>query len=605
MGAAAIGRQNPSPGAEGRVEPDVGEILDMTVVDTTEKDPTANSSPAEGTLLSGAAILCQSLLDEGVTTVFGYPGGAVLPLYHVLPSYPALRHILVRHEQNAAMAADGYARATRRVGVCFATSGPGATNLVTGIANAYMDSVPLVAVTGQVATTSVGKMAFQEVDITGITRPITKRSYFVRRVEDLAAVVQEALHVASDGRPGPVVVDLPKDVQNAKTVYRRPSNGLVTWLPSPPRPDDQEVQRAAELMSSASRPVLLAGHGVVQSGAFRELLELAEKMDTPVLTTLLGISAFPESHRLAFGMLGMHGHFYANKAVEESDLVVAVGMRFDDRVAGKPSSFAPKARIVHVDIDLNEMGRNVRVDVPIVGDARAVLGMLLERVSPCRRPEWVGQLEMWRRDNPTANGHRGKERPVGQDVVRQIRAATRGNALVASDVGQHLMWVAQHFCFDKPNSFFCSGGLGSMGYGLPAAVGAKVGRPEETVWAVVGDGGFQMSAAELSTLAQHHIGVKIAILNNGYLGMVRQWQQFFFDGNYSHSPIPGPDFVRLAAAHGIPACRVTRPDEVGAAIRKAMDHDGPYLIDFAVEPEDNVFPMVPPGASLSDMILEG
>jgi acetolactate synthase-1/2/3 large subunit len=528
----------------------------------------------------------------------------MLPLYHVLPSYPGLHHILVRHEENAAMAADGYARATGRVGVCFATSGPGATNLVTGIANAFMDSVPVVAITGQVATTSVGKMAFQEVDIVSMTKPVTKRSYFVRHVDELAAVLREAFHVAADGRPGPVLVDLPKDVQNGRTVYRRPANGLVHRLPKPPRPESGEVVKAARLLSEAERPVLLVGHGVVQAGAFQELRELAERTNTPVVTTLLGISALPESHPLAFGMVGMHGHFWANRAVEEADLVLAVGMRFDDRVACNPASFAPRAKIVHVDIDLNEMGRNVRVDVPLVGDAREVLGMLVQQVTPTRRPAWLERVRAWRDECPVSDEPAEHDRPLVTEVIRAIREATNGNTLVASDVGQHLMWVAQHFGFDKPASFFCSGGLGSMGYGLPAAIGAKVGMPHETVWAVVGDGGFQMSAPELSTLAQHGIGVKIAVLNNGYLGMVRQWQQFFFDGNYSHSPIPGPDFVSLAQAHGVAACRVTAPWEVKGAVRKAMDHPGPFLVEFAVEPEENVFPMVAPGTSLSEMILE-
>ncbi len=574
-------------------------------VETTELSNRTPASSTEGTELSGAAIVCESLLAEGVDTVFGYPGGAMLPLYHVLPSYPALRHILVRHEENAAMAADGYARATGRVGVCFATSGPGATNLVTGIANAFMDSVPMVAITAQVATSSVGKMAFQEVDTVGITKPITKRSYFVRHVDELAAVLREAFHVARDGRPGPVVVDLPKDVQNGRTVYRRPANGLVHQLPEPPEPNSHEVVKAAQLLSEAERPVLLVGHGVVQAAGYRELRELAEKTDTPVLTTLLGISALPESHPLSFGMIGMHGHFWANRAVEEADLVVAVGMRFDDRVACKPSSFAPKAKIVHVDIDLNELGRNVRVDAPIVGDAKQVLAMLLAQVSPRQRPEWLRQLRQWRAESPVSSEPAGRERPLVAEVIRGIREVTQGDALVASDVGQHLMWVAQHFGFDKPGSFLCSGGLGSMGYGVPAAIGAKVGKPHETVWAVVGDGGFQMSAPELSTLAQHGIGVKIAVLNNGFLGMVRQWQQFFFDSNYSHSPIPGPDFVSLAQAHGVAACRVTDPAEVKAAVQRAMDYPGPFLVEFAVEPEENVFPMVAPGTSLSDMILEG
>jgi acetolactate synthase I/II/III large subunit len=572
-----------------------------TVVRTSDQDPRSSS---EGTLLSGAQIVCETLLAEGVDTVFGYPGGAILPLYHALTGYDQLRHVLVRHEQNAAMAADGYARATGRVGVCIATSGPGATNLVTGIANAYMDSVPMVAITGQVATTAVGKMAFQEVDTVGITRPVTKRSYFVRNVEELAATLREAFHVAAEGRPGPVLVDLPKDVQNAKMVYRRPENDLADRLPYQPLEGNREVQRAAELLSSASRPVLLVGHGVLLSGATAELRALAEKTGTPVLTTLLGVSAMPEDHPLSFGMVGMHGHFCANMALDEADLVFAVGMRFDDRVAGVPAKFALKAKIVHVDIDLNEMGRNVRVDVPVVGDARAVLRAVLPMVRPNHHSQWVQQLETWRMERPTTNGHHKYERPIGQDVVRAVREATGGDALVTADVGQHLMWVAQHFCFSKPNSFFSSGGLGAMGYGLPAAMGAQVAYPDEVVWAIVGDGGFQMSAPELTTLVQHNIPVKIAILNNGFLGMVRQWQQFFFESNYSHSPIPGPDFVALAAAHGVVGCRVTRPEEVGPAIRRALEHPGPYLIDFRVESEENVFPMVPPGAALSDMIVD-
>jgi acetolactate synthase I/II/III large subunit len=586
------------------VDINLGEGVDTMAVETVEELSRMMSAPKEEMVLSGAAIVCQSLLDEGVTTVFGYPGGSILPLYHVLPSFPALNHVLVRHEENAAMAADGYARATGEVGVCFATSGPGATNLVTGIANAFLDSVPMVAFTGQVATTSVGRMAFQEVDTTSITKSITKRSYFVRHVDELAAVIREAFHVAQDGRPGPVVVDLPKDVQNGRTAYVRPSNGLVHRLPKPPLKDDNGVQQAVRLLTESRKPVLLVGHGVLQSGAARELVALAEKTDTPVVTTLLGISAIPESHRLAFGMVGMHGNFWGNQAVEEADVLLAVGMRFDDRVAVKPSTFAPKAKIVHVDIDLNEMGRNVRVDVPIVGDARVVLQMLLDRVQRTKHFEWVQQLELWREESPTHNGWHEHERPQVREVVMAIREATGGEALVASDVGQHLMWVAQHFGFDKPDSFFCSGGLGSMGYGLPAAIGAKVGKPDETVWAVVGDGGFQMSSPELATLVQHNIGVKIAVLNNGYLGMVRQWQQFFFESNYSHSPIPGPDFVQLAAAYGVAACRVSEPSEVAGAVRMAMEHDGPFLVEFVVEPEENVFPMVAPGTPLSNMIME-
>jgi acetolactate synthase I/II/III large subunit len=577
----------------------------MAVETTQLLSPSGDATCLEGELLNGSSILCETLLAEGVDTIFGYPGGVLLGLYHTLTSYPDLHHVLVRHEENAAMAADGYSRATGKVGVCLATSGPGATNLLTGIANAFMDSVPMVALTGQVATASVGKMAFQEVGIVEMAKAVTKRAYFVSDINDVAAVIREAFHVAREGRPGPVLVDLPKDVLNGKTVYRRPSNGLVHRMPQPPLPEDREVVRAARLLSEAKKPVLLVGHGVVHAGAFDELKELAEVTESPVLTTLLGISALPETHPLAFGMPGMHGHFWSNQALEEADVVVAVGMRFDDRVAVKPSVFAPKAKIVHVDVDLNELGRNVRVDVPIVGDAKVVLGLLLRHVRRNRHPEWLAQLRQWRDSNPVEAGASDGESIAVADVVREIRAVTGGDALVASDVGQHLMWVAQHFKFEKPSSFFCSGGLGSMGYGVPAAMGAKVGRPDETVWAIVGDGGFQMSAPELSTLVQHGIDIKIAVVNNGYLGMVRQWQEFFFEGNYSHSAIPGPDFVALAKAHGVEGCRVTSRDRVREGIEAAMNHDGPFLVEFVIEPEGNVFPMVPPGSPLSDMILEG
>lgn len=546
---------------------------------------------------TGAQILCESLVKEGVEVIFGFPGGAVLPLYDTLPQYPQLRHILVRHEQGAAHAADAYARVTGKAGVCLATSGPGATNLVTGIANACLDSSPVVAITGQVATPFVGKDAFQEVDITGITLPITKHNHLVLDVKELAMVVKEAFHIAQAGRPGPVLIDIPRDVFQEETEFVYPDKVDLPGYKPTLFGHPAQMKKAAEMINGAERPIIIAGRGVVVSKAFAELRELAEKVQIPVITTLLGIGCFPETHVLSFGMLGMHGMIYANKAVDNADVIVAIGMRFDDRATGVVSSFAPQARIIHIDIDPAEIGKNVRVDVPIVGDIKNVLEALNQQVVPRDHIEWFNQLDQWRQEHPAIE-IRESDALLPQYVIRQIYEFTQGDATIVTGVGQNQMWSAQFFFYDKPNRLVSSGGLGTMGFELPGAIGAKVGRPDETVWCIAGDGGFQMTIQELATIAQENLAIKIAIINNGYLGMVRQWQELFYRRRYVHTQLSCPDFTKIAEAYGIPALRVKDKIEVTSAIQKAMEHQGPFLIDFAVEPEENVFPIVPPGATL-------
>jgi len=545
---------------------------------------------------SGAQILCESLLREGVEVMFGFPGGVLLPFYDVLPQYPDLRHILVRHEQGAAHAADGYARATGKVGVCMATSGPGATNLVTGIANAYLDSVPMVALTGQVARPFIGKDAFQEIDITGITLPITKHSYVAMDAGSLAAIVKEAFYIASTGRPGPVLIDLPKDVQTelADPVY--PDKIDLPGYKIPTRGHPTQLKNAAKLINEARHPLIIAGRGVIISKASEELKQLAEKGQIPVISTLLGIGGFPENHVLCYGMAGMHGTGSANKALDATDLLIAVGMRFDDRVTGNISGFAPHAKIIHIDLDPAEIGKNVAVNVPIVGDVKAVLPALNKMLEPGEHLDWIRQLDEWRKQHPLPDVNAG-EGLLPQYIVQQLYEATRGDAITVTGVGQHQMWAAQYYQHTEPGHFITSGGLGTMGFGLPAALGAKVGCPDKTVWCIDGDGSLQMTIQELATLVQDSINVKIAVINNGYLGMVRQWQDLFYEKRYVATPISCPDFVKVAEAYGIAAQRVTRREEVAPAIEQAMAHDGPYLIDFMVEPEENVYPMVPPGAS--------
>jgi len=553
--------------------------------------------------ITGAQIICESLVKEGVEVIFGILGGVLLPLYDTLPQYPQLRHILVGHEQGAAHAAEGYARATGKVGVCIATSGPGATNLVTGIADAYLDSVPMVAITGQVVRSLIGRDAFQEIDITGITLPITKHNYLAMDTTSLPEIIKEAFYLARTGRPGPVLIDLPKDVQTNHAEFKYPDKVNLPGYKPTLKGHQAQIMKAATLIKEAKKPVILAGRGIIIASAYDELRYMAETAQMPVITTLLGISGFPESHALSYGWLGMHGMAYANMAMDAADLIIAVGMRFDDRATGRVNGFAPNAKIIHIDIDPAEIGKNVRVDVPIVGDVKDVLKSVNRILEAAEHMEWLKQLDEWRREHPSI-AIRETDKLLPQYVVRQIYEATKGDAIIVTGVGQHQMWSAQHYWFDEPNSLVTSGGLGTMGFELPAAMGAKVGRPDKTVWCIAGDGGFQMTMQELSTVANEKIGVKIAILNNGFLGMVRQWQELFYEKRYVATPLNCPDFVKIADAYCIPGMTVKHKKEVIPAIEKAMQTDGPYLLNFIVEPEENVYPMVPPGASLAEVIEE-
>jgi acetolactate synthase-1/2/3 large subunit len=551
--------------------------------------------------MTGAQILCESMVREGVEVIFGFPGGSVLPLYDTLPQYPQLRHILVRHEQGAAHAADGYARATGKVGVCLATSGPGATNLVTGIANAQLDSSPMVAITGQVARPFIGKDAFQEIDITGITLPITKHNYLVLDVGSLAGIVKEAFYLARTGRPGPVLIDIPRDVFIDQAEFHYPGRVNLPGYKPTVHGHPAQIKKAAKMISEAQQPLIIAGRGVIISRAYAELKQLAETAQIPVVTTLLGIGCFPESHTLSYGMLGMHGMAYANMAVDAADVIIAIGMRFDDRATARVSGFAPHAKVIHIDIDPAEIGKNVRVDVPIVGDVKSVVHELNKIIASTEHVGWIRQLDDWRKEHPLTiiREHKGL---LPQFVIQKIYEVTKGEAIIVTGVGQNQMWSAQHYWYNKPNSLISSGGLGTMGFELPAAMGAKVGCPDEAVWCIAGDGGFQMTIQELATLVQDRIAVKIAIINNGFLGMVRQWQELFYGKRYVATPLACPDFVKVGEAYGIPALRVKHKKEVVPAIEQAMAYDGPFLIDFMVEPEENVYPMVPPGAALAEVL---
>jgi acetolactate synthase-1/2/3 large subunit len=553
--------------------------------------------------MTGAQIICESLVKEGVEVIFGILGGAILPLYDTLPQYPQLRHVLVRHEQGAAHAAEGYARATGKVGVCFATSGPGATNLVTGIADACLDSVPLVAMTGQVIRPLIGKDAFQEIDITGITLPITKHNYLALDTASLAETIKEAFFLARTGRPGPVLIDLPKDVQINQAEFNYPDKVMLPGYKPTLTGHPAQIKKAAKLVNEARKPVIIAGRGVIISGAYDELKQLAETAQIPVVTTLLGVSCFPESHVLSYGWLGMHGMAYANLAVDAADLVIAIGMRFDDRATGRVSGFAPNAKIMHIDIDPAEIGKNVRVDMPIVGDVKAVLRALNRLINQTEHIDWIGQLDQWRREHPSIV-IRDCDEVLPQYVVRQIYEATEGKAIIVTGVGQNQMWAAQYYLFDEPNSLITSGGLGTMGFELPAAIGAKIGCPDRTVWCIAGDGGFQMTIQELATIAKEGVAVKIAILNNGFLGMVRQWQELFYEKRYVATPLNCPDFVKIAEAYCIPGLLVKHKSEVISAISRAIEAPGPFLLNFMVAPEENVYPMVPPGASLAEVTEE-
>ena len=559
--------------------------------------------------LAGSAILCEALVREGVELLFGYPGGAIMPFYDSLTAYTALHHVLVRHEQAAAHAADGYARATGKVGVCVATSGPGATNLVTGLATAFMDSTPIVAITGQVASPFIGRDAFQETDIIGVTQPITKHNFLVRSADEIAAVVHEAFRVAQSGRPGPVLIDVPKDVLQAKAKYR--SSATLTSSEymrneQPEHPAEQLIAQAAKLIAQAQRPLIMAGHGIILSKAYDELQAFAEKTSIPVITTLLGISAFSDKHPLNIGMPGMHGPAHVNRAIGDADVIIGVGLRFDDRVTGKVAGFAPHARIIHIDIDSSEMHKVKVATVPIVADAKIALAALTEATSPADHSAWLHEIRSWQTETSERQQHiqHNEEYPDPTSILNAIRSATDGDAIVVSDVGQNQMWTARFYEWTRQNSHITSGGLGTMGFALPAAMGVKMGMPDAPVWAVAGDGGIQMNIQELATLRQEGVAVKVAIMNNGYLGMVRQWQQFFHSRNYSETPMTGPDYTLLAAAYGLTGIRVTRRDEVEGAIKRAMETEGTVIIDFVIEAEANVYPMVAPGSAITSMIEE-
>jgi acetolactate synthase-1/2/3 large subunit len=554
--------------------------------------------------MTGAQILWECLVREGVTTVFGYPGGTILPAYDALLDFPSIHHVLVRHEQGAAHMADGYARVSGKVGVAVATSGPGATNLVTGIATAMMDSVPTVFITGQVGSKLLGSDAFQEADITGITVPITKHNSLVTDVKDLARTLREAFCIARSGRPGPVLVDICKDVQQAKTDFEWPETVFLPGRKVLPPVKLEKLKAVAELIAEAERPLILAGHGVIESGASAALMALAERTGTPVTLTLLGLGGFPRSHPLCLGMMGMHGEAFANKAIQEADLLLAFGMRFDDRVTGNLKTYAPKSKKVHVEIDGSEVGKNVAVDVAIINDLRTVLEALLPLVSDKKHEAWLeeighGQGETRSRD---IQHEPHEDRLLAPHVINDIWRATSGGAVVVSDVGQHQMFEAQYYPHEKPRTLLTSGGLGTMGFALPAAIGAKMARPDAEVWVIAGDGGFQMTQAELSTLMQEKLDIKIAVINNGFLGMVRQWQEFFYDKRYAATPILSPDFTMIAAAHGMDAHRVTKREEVIPTVQKVRGSGRPALIDFRVVAEESVYPMVPAGADLHEMI---
>ncbi|MHB1127805.1 MAG: biosynthetic-type acetolactate synthase large subunit [Bacillota bacterium] len=550
--------------------------------------------------MTGAQAVLSCLEEEGVKVVFGIPGGAVLPVYDALFA-SKIKHVLVRQEQAAAHAASGYARVSGKPGVCMATSGPGATNLVTGIATAYMDSIPMVIFTGQVATGMVGTDAFQEVDITGITIPVTKHNYLVKDSQDVPMIVKEALHIASTGRPGPVLVDLPKDVAlgecryDPKQVidlrgYKPTYNGHPT-----------QIRSLARMIREAERPVIYAGGGIISSNATRELLELAEKIDTPVTTTLMGIGAFPEDHPLSLGMLGLHGTPWANHAMMESDLIIAMGVRFADRVTGLVSKFAPRARVVHLDIDPAEIGKNVNVDLPIVGDIRLVLQELLPQVEQLIHQSWKDRIYKWRKDYPLTYGGEEVVRP--QLIIEQLGRLTRGQAIITTDVGQHQMWTAQYYKFSKPRQFLCSGGLGTMGYGFPAAIGAQFAAPDSLVVAITGDGSFQMHMAELGTAVENNLPIKILVFNNGVLGMVRQLQHFYCDRRYAAVRFSGnPDFVKLAACYGAVGLRIERSDQVVPVLEEALNNNKLTIIDCQIAEEEMVFPMVPNTKALNEMI---
>ena len=557
-------------------------------------------------LKTGGQIIWESLMKEGVEVVFGLPGGAILPAYDDLMKYEyPVHHVLVTHEQGASHMADGYARATGRVAVCIATSGPGATNLTTGLGTAFMDSVPMVAITGQVPNSLLGRDGFQEADVQGISIPVTKHNYLITDIKDLASAIKEAFYIARTGRPGPVLVDIAKDVLQASTEYEYPETVyLPGYKPNLHAPDPASVTHAAKLLNEAKKPLIVSGQGVSIAKAENELRELAEKANIPVATSLLGIGTFPATHPLAIACGGMHGEAFTNYAMQDCDVMFAVGARLDDRLTGAFDLFAPNAKIIHVDIDPSEMGKNITIDTPVIGDALLTLRELLPQVEATEHPAWLAQIREWKEETSDRDIlTQETDELIAPYVIQQMWHATNeGDAVIVSDVGQHQMWEAQYFYHTKPRSLLTSGGAGTMGYALPAAIGAQMGRPDEEIWVVAGDGGFQMTMVELSTVMQERLPIKIAIINNGFLGMVRQWQDVFYNKRHSGTPLYNPDFVKLAEAYGIPAISVTKKEDAYAAIKKAQEHDGPFLIDFQVEEFTNVYPMVTPGKSNVDMI---
>jgi acetolactate synthase I/II/III large subunit len=563
--------------------------------------PTKAYDNHQGKTMTGAEIFVRSLVEEGVDTLFGYPGGVVIGIYDVLHDLTHIKHILTRHEQGATHAAEGYSKATGKPGVVLVTSGPGATNAVTGIADAYMDSIPLVVFTGQVVTKLIGNDAFQEVDIVGITRPITKHNYLVKDINDLANTVKAAFYIATTGRPGPVLVDLPKDVLAAKAVFEYPKSIALRSYNPTVEGNIKQIKKAAEVLSESKRPLLYVGGGVISSNASSEVRALADKLRAPVTTTLHGLGVYPEQSKLALGMLGMHGTWYSNMAVDQCDVLVAIGARFDDRVTGNVEKFAKNAKKIHIDIDPSAISKNVPVDVPIVGDVKRVLKQLNELVKPLDTKEWLKTIDGWKAEHPLRYKH--DESLRAQYVIHKLGEITDGDAIVVSDVGQSQMWTAQFFKWKHPRTCITSGGLGTMGFSLPAAMGAAFGRNDLPVICISGDGGIQMNIQELATIKHNNLPVKIFVMNNGFLGMVRQWQEFFWKKRYSNTRITSPDFVKVAEAYGIPAQRVTSPADVEGAIHKALAHkDGPMLVEFVVAPEENVYPMIPAGQTVNEIM---
>jgi len=556
---------------------------------------------------TGAQVLCEGLIHHGVEKIFGIPGGAILPLYGTLSEYPELDHILVRHEQGASHAADGFSRITGKTGVCFATSGPGATNLITGMATAMMDSSPMIAITGQVSRPGIGKDSFQEIDITGASLPVTKHNYLVMNADEIPRVLKEAFIIANTGRPGPVLIDIPRDVFTEEFDFDNKfwDEEIKILGYNPPKfADNPKIDKALKLIEESKKPVILAGHGIIISKAYEELLELAESAQIPVITTLLGISSFPENHVLSLSFPGMHGVAWASLALDQADLVIAIGSRFDDRITGDTSRFATRSKKIHIDIDPAEINKNIEVDVALIGNAKDILKQMLPKLKRKTHIEWLSHIEKLKEDHPSLKLKKSSDL-TGQYVIKSLSDETEGKSVIVTGVGQHQMWAAQHYSYCSQNSWISSGGLGTMGFEVPAALGAKVGAPDKNVWSIAGDGGFQMTLCELATIVENNIKVKFALLNNNHLGMITQWQGMFFNEDYqANAYTANPDFVKLANAYGMKALSVNNNEDVRPAIREANSHDGPFLIDFKIKKEENVFPMIPSGQSVNELLEE-